>query len=110
MNVKNMNPGTGLRHFIFFILEDFLELHRCIIFFIFCFFLDNFFAISNIQPGQKITSWTPELTEYISSNLEIRILLHVTFLFGLFPSFIQDSILPDWSIGLEMQFYFYSLL
>lgn len=68
-------------------------------------FLDFFFDISNIQPGQNITSWNPETTKNISSNIEIRILLHISFLFGLFPSFIQDSILPDWSIGIEMQFY-----
>jgi peptidoglycan/LPS O-acetylase OafA/YrhL len=34
------------------------------------------------------------------------LLLHVTFLFGLIPSQSDNNILPDWSIGLEMQFYF----
>ena len=33
------------------------------------------------------------------------VFLHLTFLFGLFPAFVQDNILPDWSISLEMQFY-----
>lgn len=33
------------------------------------------------------------------------LLLHVTFLFGFFPKFASCSGLPDWSIGLEMQFY-----
>ena len=30
---------------------------------------------------------------------------HYTFTFGLFPKFSNSNILPDWSIGLEMQFY-----
>lgn len=31
--------------------------------------------------------------------------MHVTFLFGLFPKYAMSVPLPDWSIGLEMQFY-----
>lgn len=34
------------------------------------------------------------------------LLLHATFLFGVIPSQANNNILPDWSIGLEMQFYF----
>jgi peptidoglycan/LPS O-acetylase OafA/YrhL len=30
---------------------------------------------------------------------------HFTFVFGLIPRFAQSNLLPDWSIGLEMQFY-----
>jgi peptidoglycan/LPS O-acetylase OafA/YrhL len=30
---------------------------------------------------------------------------HYSFLFGLFPKYCADNNLPDWSIGLEMQFY-----
>jgi peptidoglycan/LPS O-acetylase OafA/YrhL len=33
------------------------------------------------------------------------ILLHVTFLFGLFPKHVETNALPDWSLSLEMQFY-----
>jgi peptidoglycan/LPS O-acetylase OafA/YrhL len=32
-------------------------------------------------------------------------LMHATFLFGLFPNYVMSSLLPDWSISLEMQFY-----
>jgi len=31
--------------------------------------------------------------------------MHFTFLFGLFPSYQADNIIPDWSLSLEMQFY-----
>lgn len=34
-----------------------------------------------------------------------NILTHVTFVFGLLPPFSSNNALPDWSIGLEMQFY-----
>lgn len=34
-----------------------------------------------------------------------NVLLHLTFLFGLFPCTSSNNILPDWSLSLEMQFY-----
>ncbi|MGO7223721.1 acyltransferase, partial [Rhizobium ruizarguesonis] len=33
-------------------------------------------------------------------------LKHLTFIFVLIPQFSYSTALPDWSIGLEMQFYF----
>lgn len=33
------------------------------------------------------------------------LLLHASFLFGLFPTYSGDNIMPDWSLSLEMQFY-----
>lgn len=41
---------------------------------------------------------------YEDNSLE-NVLMHMTFLFGLFPKFSFSTPLPDWSIGLEMQFY-----
>lgn len=35
----------------------------------------------------------------------INVLVHLTFVFGLIPAFASNNALPDWSIGLEMQFY-----
>lgn len=34
-----------------------------------------------------------------------NLLMHLSYLFGFFPSFSHSVGLPDWSIGLEMQFY-----
>ena len=34
-----------------------------------------------------------------------NILLHITFLFGLHPSYSFSTFLPDWSLSLEVQFY-----
>lgn len=31
---------------------------------------------------------------------------HITFVFGVIPTYANNNVLPDWSIGLEMQFYF----
>jgi peptidoglycan/LPS O-acetylase OafA/YrhL len=41
---------------------------------------------------------------FASLSLE-NILSHISFTFGFFPKFANSNILPDWSIGLEMQFY-----
>ena len=41
---------------------------------------------------------------YLSFNLE-TIITHVTFVFGAIPEQSFNTPLPDWSIGLEMQFY-----
>jgi peptidoglycan/LPS O-acetylase OafA/YrhL len=41
-------------------------------------------------------SWTAPLTVAIT---------HLTFVFGILPSQSEATALPDWSIGLEMQFY-----
>ena len=35
-----------------------------------------------------------------------NLLVHLTFLFGLIPRYASSDILPDWSLSLEMQFYF----
>jgi peptidoglycan/LPS O-acetylase OafA/YrhL len=49
-----------------------------------------------------LTSYAPEI--YIDSSLT-NIAAHLSFLFGLQPSYSVRTPLPDWSLGLEMQFY-----
>lgn len=41
-----------------------------------------------------------------NDNSFVNIFTHVTFIFGFLPDFSFNTVLPDWSIGLEMQFYF----
>ena len=43
-------------------------------------------------------------SRYLDDSLT-NIVLHVSFLFGLIPNFAYRTPLPDWSLGLEMQFY-----
>lgn len=45
--------------------------------------------------------YDPRLTEFGVGN----VLFHVSFLFGLHPDYGFTSLLPDWSLSLEMQFY-----
>jgi peptidoglycan/LPS O-acetylase OafA/YrhL len=52
-------------------------------------------------PWADIASNDPSRPEPTGAN----ILTHITFLFGLFPQYASNDVLPDWSLSLEMQFY-----
>jgi peptidoglycan/LPS O-acetylase OafA/YrhL len=57
----------------------------------------------SLSPGQ----W-PEGGTYDPENTDlsaISMVLHFTFLFGLSPDYSFSTMLPDWSLSLEMQFY-----
>jgi peptidoglycan/LPS O-acetylase OafA/YrhL len=41
-----------------------------------------------------------------SDSSFLNVFTHVTFIFGFLPKYSFNTVLPDWSIGLEMQFYF----
>ncbi|WSH27543.1 acyltransferase [Rhizobium beringeri] len=43
-------------------------------------------------------------TRYVDGSIA-NYLTHLTFIFGLIPQYAYRTALPDWSIGLEMQFY-----
>ena len=43
-------------------------------------------------------------SRYLDSSFE-NFFVHATFLFGLIPAYSYRTPLPDWSIGLEVQFY-----
>ncbi|WP_042776853.1 acyltransferase family protein, partial [Sinorhizobium fredii] len=48
---------------------------------------------------------TPQAPQRYLDNGLTNGLMHVSFLFGLSPDYAYRTPLPDWSIGLEMQFY-----
>ncbi|SEA77962.1 Peptidoglycan/LPS O-acetylase OafA/YrhL, contains acyltransferase and SGNH-hydrolase domains [Thiothrix caldifontis] len=54
--------------------------------------------------------WIDALNAYVSPtdhSFSIQNLLsHITFVFGAFPQYASNNSLPDWSLSLEMQFYF----
>ena len=56
-------------------------------------------SISSFYPGA-----VTDPVRYLDHSLK-NILLHITFVFGLIPNYGFRTPLPDWSIGLEMQFY-----
>ncbi|MEL0553723.1 acyltransferase [Raoultella lignicola] len=54
------------------------------------------------------TAWPVTQTEtsrYTDSSF-INVITHISFTFGFLPYYSFRTVLPDWSIGLEMQYYF----
>lgn len=58
-------------------------------------------AIAAHFPGSST-----DMSRYQNTSI-LNVFLHITFLFGLFPDYAFSTPLPDWSIGLEMQFYIF---
>jgi len=65
--------------------------------------------------GPQLLAWRSELDRflhlqsvwpaaYLDRSLS-NLLAHLSFLFGMLPSYVARTPLPDWSLGLEMQFY-----
>lgn len=65
-------------------------------------FLGGFSVLHELHPGwDHDLVYDPRYIEYTPYN----IFLHLTFLFGLLPDYAFSTFLPDWSLGLEVQFY-----
>ena len=68
------------------------------------YFLGGYYELQNMNPQKWANTvvYNPLRIDYSVEN----ILLHVSFLFGLDPQYSFSTFLPDWSLSLEMQFYF----
>ncbi|HEX2940046.1 MAG TPA: acyltransferase [Rhodopila sp.] len=66
-------------------------------------YLGGYAVLRALNPAQwgDDTVYNPAYVHYGVTNL----LWHVSFLFGLHPIYAFSTFLPDWSLGLEMQFY-----
>lgn len=66
-------------------------------------FLGGYQNLIHMAYGNALvgTEYDPATFHYTPLN----ILLHLSFLFGLFPAYTSSTYLPDWSLSLEMQFY-----
>ena len=66
-------------------------------------YLGGYTHLRELNPALWQGDWVydPARTNYTAGNL----LLHISFLFGLFPTYSFSTFLPDWSLSLEMQFY-----
>jgi peptidoglycan/LPS O-acetylase OafA/YrhL len=67
-------------------------------------FLGGYKLLQGLNPSYWMVGgvYDPARIEYTP----LIILSHLSFLFGLDPKLSFSSFLPDWSLGLEMQFYF----
>ena len=67
------------------------------------YFLSGYQALREINPQrwQTDTVYDPKLIHYTVEN----IFYHLTFVFGMMPKYTFSTMLPDWSLSLEMQFY-----
>ncbi|XZG70764.1 acyltransferase family protein [Chitinibacteraceae bacterium HSL-7] len=57
-------------------------------------------AIAQAVPGSATT-----MSRYFIEAPWTSALVHITFVFGALPQYAYSTPLPDWSLGLEMQFY-----
>ncbi|MBY8604868.1 acyltransferase [Burkholderia arboris] len=66
-------------------------------------FLDGYKALQLMNPGFWGSGgiYDPDTIRFTAANL----LAHVTFVFGAVPKYTFATMLPDWSLSLEMQFY-----
>lgn len=65
-------------------------------------FLNGYASLRMANPG-----WNSDVTfdpKYINYTFD-NFILHVTFVFGVLPEYSFSTMLPDWSLSLEMQFY-----
>lgn len=68
------------------------------------YFLAGYQELQSLNPTRWPAGgvYDPSRIEYSLSNL----IAHLSFLFGLHPTYSFSTFLPDWSLSLEMQFYF----
>lgn len=68
------------------------------------YFLLGYHELQSLNPERWSAGgvYDPARIEYTLGN----IMFHLSFLFGLHPSYSYSTFLPDWSLSLEMQFYF----
>ena len=66
-------------------------------------FLQGYAELQALNPGrwQAGGTYDPARIQYTAENIG----LHLSFLFGLSPDYSFSTMLPDWSLSLEMQFY-----
>lgn len=74
--------------------------------------LEEGVVIGHLENGKPETgepwegSWTSGMIPYTEMDA-INIGAHLTFLYGFIPALSSNNWTPDWSIGLEMQFYLF---
>lgn len=107
---KDKEPMNSIKNQIRFFARRFFRIAPAYYFSLFLavlfssYFLGGYEALQNLnpKPWEKTFIYLPDRIHFD----EINILLHLSFLFGLDPQYSFSTFLPDWSLSLEMQFYF----
>lgn len=64
-------------------------------------FINGYTVLADRINGMSTSVYHPRYTDYSFWS----IVTHVSFIFGFLPQWTLSTLLPDWSLGLEMQFY-----
>lgn len=105
MERKEVEPWTATNTFKKFWLRRFFRIAPLYyVLLIFAIYFGSYFgeardAISSFYPATHTNS-----SRYSDGSM-MNIFTHVSFIFGFLPYYSFNTVLPDWSIGLEMQFY-----
>lgn len=105
---RSLADPPGIRFTLFFWLRRFFRIAPL---YYFVLLLAVLLGPQIEQGGRALQEANPKFwkdSAYSGFTLDhsvTSLLLHLTFLFGLFPQFSSCVGLPDWSIGLEVQFY-----
>ncbi len=107
---KDTEPLTNLRNWLRFWLRRYFRIapayyvSLALAIILSGYFLSGYQELQSLDP-EKWTAggaYDPARIKYTLTN----IMLHISFLFGLHPEYSFSTFLPDWSLSLEMQFYF----
>jgi peptidoglycan/LPS O-acetylase OafA/YrhL len=106
---QEVEPIEKPRTWLYFYIRRFFRIAPL---FYLCFVIAFVFANSYSEMGHAIQAaiappWSgqPIYLHQKEAPTAINFILHLFFLFGFHPEYAANNALPDWSIGLEMQFY-----
>lgn len=107
---KEKEPMSEYKNWFRFWLRRFFRIAPAYYLSLFVAIITSSYFLSGYQELQNMNFerwgntlvYNPTRIQYDFHN----ILLHISFLFGLHPQYSFSTFLPDWSLSLEMQFYF----
>jgi peptidoglycan/LPS O-acetylase OafA/YrhL len=101
---QNLSTNVGIKNFA---IRRFFRIapayYLCLVL---AFILSEYLGQSREAIAQVLPHTMTSMDRYYMSAPIENFFVHITFLFGLIPSYAFSTPLPDWSLGLEMQFYF----
>ena len=67
--------------------------------------LSEYLGLSRESITEVLPNTTTDMSRYYIEDPIKSFFIHISFLFGILPSYAFSTPLPDWSLGLEVQFY-----